>query len=848
MAISARQLIGIANNSYIPPGGDEGQVLAKNSNIDFDVDWQLGGGAGVTAYSTISELPLTNNDAGKLAFVSENNRLYIWNGTGWFNIALINTNPTITQGPDPSYFFATDGTPIVITLLASDPEGIPITWSFQVTSGTLGDTAVITQDDNVFTITPSTDSEDIGTFSITFTASDGVNIATAVSSFTLNFVTADQFYNQSVVLTTSSVNNGNNNVFVDSSATGVTITRDGTTTQGTFSPYSPAGWSGYFDGTGDELTIANNAAFNFGSDNFTVECWFNLTADAALDGSSTRPACLVGPGQLTTNEAWVLSLGGNSTTSGTSLFFQARNTSGTPTILTYTFTFNKNTWYHVSATQSGNNLKLFVNGNVVAENTSWTTDVNSGGSLIRIGRRAVSASFEHYFPGYISNVRVVKGTALYTTNFTPSTIPLTAVAGTSLLTLQDNRFIDRSTNNFAITRVGDTIPTPFSPFLPTEIYNTFIHGGSAFFTGSGLLTASNSALSIGTEDFTMEAWIYPTSTSTWQQVIGPQYGPDNVAILLNQGVNLFAYAGGGLLNWGGVVRLFQWNHVVLTRQSGTLRLYHNGVQFATTATFANSMSGTIYSIGRRVAGGELFFGYISGARVVKGTALYTADFTPSNTAPAPVTGTNLLLNFTNANIFDETGKIVVETVGDAKVSTDVVKYGNSSMAFDGTGDYLLIPNSPKIDLGTGNFTIEMWLNLANVASDWQTIISRAYTVAGGWRLYKTTSANELRWYVGSSLVVTTTQGHLSNNTWAHVAVVRNNGVATVYINGVSRGSASNATNLTPGNYAIEIGGGVQGGSYPMTGHISDLRITNGRARYIANFTPPTAQLGFTNAE
>lgn len=146
-----------------------------------------GSGTGVTAYTTIAQLPLAGNDSGSMAFVEQNNRLYIWTGVGWFNIALINTNPTISQGPDSNYVLALDGTPIAITLAAEDPEGIPIVFSAQVTSGTLGNTAVITQDANVFTITPSTDSADGGVFGVTFTASDGVNIATAVSSFELNF-------------------------------------------------------------------------------------------------------------------------------------------------------------------------------------------------------------------------------------------------------------------------------------------------------------------------------------------------------------------------------------------------------------------------------------------------------------------------------------------------------------------------------------------------------------------------------------------------------------------------------------------------------------------------------------
>ncbi len=139
------------------------------------------------AYATASDLPLIGNSSGDIAFVDGLNRLFIWNGSGWYNIALINTNPTITTVPNASYSFATDGTPIVLTLEAQDPEGLPIIWSYVVTSGSLGSTATVAQVDNEFTITPSSVQADIGSFSLTFTASDGVNLATASSSFTLAF-------------------------------------------------------------------------------------------------------------------------------------------------------------------------------------------------------------------------------------------------------------------------------------------------------------------------------------------------------------------------------------------------------------------------------------------------------------------------------------------------------------------------------------------------------------------------------------------------------------------------------------------------------------------------------------
>ena len=68
------------------------------------------------------------------------------------------------------------------------------------------------------------------------------------------------------------------------------------------------------------------------------------------------------------------------------------------------------------------------------------------------------------FKGFLSDVRLVKGTAIYTTNFTPPTEKLTAVTGTSLLTCQSNRFIDNSTNAYTITVNGNPKVSAFNPF------------------------------------------------------------------------------------------------------------------------------------------------------------------------------------------------------------------------------------------------------------------------------------------------------------------------------------------------------------------------------------------------
>jgi len=136
------------------------------------------------SYATAAELPLSGNTSGKMAFVQETNRLYIWSGTGWYNIATITSAAASISGANSSYNLATDGTPIVITLNQSGLTSP--TWSYSITSGSIGKTAVITQADNVFTITPSTRARNIGSFGVTFKATDGSNTIVTSSQFTMS--------------------------------------------------------------------------------------------------------------------------------------------------------------------------------------------------------------------------------------------------------------------------------------------------------------------------------------------------------------------------------------------------------------------------------------------------------------------------------------------------------------------------------------------------------------------------------------------------------------------------------------------------------------------------------------
>ena len=133
-------------------------------------------------------------------------------------------------------------------------------------------------------------------------------------------------------------------------------------------------------------------------------------------------------------------------------------------------------WFHVALTRSGSSLRCFVNGTQIGTTQTMSgTVTRSTANPLTVGGGPYAATSTN---GYLSNVRIVNGTAVYTSNFTVPTTPLTAITNTSLLTCQANRFLDASSNAFAITRSGDVSVQPFSPFNPTTAYSTSAVGGS----------------------------------------------------------------------------------------------------------------------------------------------------------------------------------------------------------------------------------------------------------------------------------------------------------------------------------------------------------------------------------
>ncbi len=664
----------------------------------------------------------------------------------------------------------------------------------------------------------------------------------------------DQYFNLTTLLLPGNGTNGaQNNTFRDSSINNFSLTRNPSTgpnapTQGTFSPFSQTGWSNFFvSSSSSNLSAVTGADTSPGTGDFCAELWYYTTTTGAQAG-------LFGNLESNTDTQWGILL----IQTANLVRFQGWNTtfvSGTEPA--------KNAWNHVAVCRSGSTMSMFING--TRAGTATVTNNFSATTNIRVGGPNGVANFD----GYISNARFVKGSSVYDpsqTSITVPTSPLTNITNTKFLTSQSNRFVDNSTANsgsgYTITPSGTPSVQAFSPFAPTAAYDAATVGGSGYFDGTDDYLRNSSlspALSLGSSDFCIEAWGYWTSFNEGlygSPLISFGASPGQLMIRANKtsgastSVNYYINNNGIFIPSagfssgvsGGTIYLNTWNHIALTRQGSTFRLFVNGAlvntqtdstSYGAAYTNVNIGSDTDPNAGRLT-------GYMTGARVVTGSPVYTAAFTPPTAPPTAISGTYLLANFTNAGITDATAKNAFETVGNAQISTTQSKFGGSSMYFDGTGDYLRTPYSKQWALG-GDFTIEFWINYSahgnygGIVSCANSNTSNAPTA--GWAVVFYATTNNLYFETQGGFSIQSSSS-ISTNTWTHCAVVRSGSTITMYIGGTSVGSGTSSAVFDSGSDPLLVGV-ERGFSGTIAGYIDDLRISR-YARYTSAFTPPTA--------
>ena len=787
-------------------------------------------------FNTLDSLPVTSLTAGQQAYVNANNRLYISDGSGWYNKALITLSPTMTLDPTGTITLSTDGaTASTVTIIPADSDTPTGLLSYSVESdGSMLGRAVLSQDSSVFTIRPlSADSGATdGTFTLTFkTTDDAANFGTASADFSLTFISTVDSSSSTVLLMKGRLNALDNSAITyrNSSDALTGFTEAGDVTASTFNPYRSGGYSTYFDGTGDHLTTATSTDFAFGTGDFTWEMWVYHTA--------YEPAYHLYWGTGSDHSI-------HHATSQGHMVYYTPTVGASSTLYTTGFgSMSANTWYHVAVVRQSGTTYLYKDG-VLQTSASDTTDYGTSANSMRIGASGADGSFS--YTGYVRDVRIIKGTAQYTSAFTPPTEPLTAIANTSLLACHLPYFADGSStgHSISLSGIGDTHTKPFGPY-DYSVWSLTDHGNSVYFDGTGDYITPNAVTAPGTGAVTYEAWVRQENGGSANHTIFDAStngfgGGNGIVVQISSGACQIITSDGISVLSGKQFQDEVWHHVAFVRDaSNNIQYYVDGIGRLTGQTYTGNTSSTSLRIGATNAGSNLFQGHIANARVTN-AQVYSSDFTPPT---APVTGISntqlVMYNGQDANVYDAAAGNTLLLINDTQSSTTQRKFTtSSSIYFDGTGDAIDIPRAQELlTFYTGDFTIECWFRPSAVNRNTAIMDFRPNSTAGSYPFIQPLNT-DLRFQNVSSGTLTAS-GVLAADTWIHIAVVRSNGTTTLYTDGISRDTGADTTNY--GCRSVPNIGKHNYAGLNLYGYLQDLRISKGYARYTANFTPPTAE-------
>jgi hypothetical protein len=586
-------------------------------------------------------------------------------------------------------------------------------------------------------------------------------------------------------------------------------------------PYSANlyGGSTYFDGASDYLTVNENIIQRL-PNAFTIQGWFNATSQIASNIS------IVSKGTVSTG--WEVSVG----RANTLLFTNATVALASVTPIKF------NEWNHFAVVRenTGNRTRLYLNGNL--EVTGVITNPFNETSNIYIGSGRVAGA--NIFTGYIAGIQI-DNSALYTSN--SLVVPTTAVTRTAntVFCLESVPTIIDYSINSGYETLGDAKLKTFSPYLPKGYYSNFFDG-----TGDNLSVPANAVFQL-TGDFTVEAWVYLTTINSYNMVFGSDNGASSDYLGIRASTVELAISNAAYPAWSYTFATNTWYHIAVTRSSNSLKAFVNGVELTLSSGSATNSSQYFQSsvpmmIGRygNTSTPYYFTGYISNARIVKGTAVYTSAFTPSTTPLTAISGTSLLTCQSNQFLDTSTNNFTITKNGEAKVTQFIPFSTNLSLSdigkslyFDGNGDYLKWPaGTDALNFGTSNFTVEFWMYPEfATANEWE-LIEAGTTNA--FSIYKRSASAgfSYRGYANTDILILS-DSNIVANAWTHIAVSRSNSYTTAWVNGLKVANTLDLTNYITPTTNMTMGGRI-GGSNLFTGYIRDFKVTKGVGKYESN--------------
>ena len=627
----------------------------------------------------------------------------------------------------------------------------------------------------------------MGNGTVTYTVAANDTFVTRSGSITIAGETFTVSQAPAPSLHVRSATTNNSIVFTDNSGAGHAITRFGDTKHVTFGTDTAI----RFDGNGDYLKTPASPDWNFGTGDFTIDLWvyFTSTPDnfdgifSTLKQSGTTGAYLmqVANGKI----QWYAP--------GTTGWM---NTGVTPVV---------GEWIHLAAVRSGNVLTIYVNGVDRVHRDCTGLSFNSSNAGLVFGR-LYTLTNGSYFSGYMDEMRVTKGYALWTADFTPPNNP------DAPDTDNDRISDEQETGTYSTDpNVADTDDDGIEDGDELNYWNTnwnADYDGDAGTYANNLLDpdSDNDGLSDGDEINSYGS--DPSTADTDSDSLDDSsevntYGTDPV----------MADTDGDGMDDGDEVAYWTthptagWDSA--SDSDGIVNLLD-----------PDSDNDGFTDEKERIAATD-----------------------PADPASFPVmpAGNALYLKSaaTNGSIVftDESGMgHGITPYGDTK---HVTFGSDTAIQLDGNGDYLKTPTSNDWNFGTGDFTIDVWVYFTSTPDNFDGIFStyKQSGTSGGYLMQ--VNAGTIQWYAPGTTGWMNTGVAPVVGQWYHLAAVRSGNVMTIYVNGVDRVHQPYTASINSSSDGLVIGK-----LYTLTtgyffgGYIDEMRVTKGFALWTGNFTPP----------
>jgi hypothetical protein len=596
---------------------------------------------------------------------------------------------------------------------------------------------------------------------------------------------------------------------------------------------SNSGNSVLFDDHLDYLELAHSTDLCFGSGDFTIECWAYYRGD--FDSYDAIFGNWTGAGA----DGYVLETVGSGAT--TDLEFYYYNDSNTFVGPVQGGTVTKNQWNHLCVCRSGNTIRVFVNGTMHGSGTSISTPIQDGTSTFTVGGRVAGAG---WWNGYITDLRVTKGQALYTSNFTPSTDPLTTTSqgatasNVKLLCCNKEIATDSTVAPGTITPHGFNGPhaKPFGRFTATDgeggmlwiksRTNSYFHVLQDTVRGAGKVLKSNSS------DGQMNATHYLGSFDN--AGFSFNVDADNDVQNSNQDFvswsfrkapgffDVVQYSGSA----SGVVKTVDHNLGCIPGCIIVKKISNDGNNWACYHRAMDSANPQEYSLSWST----------TNPRSTNTGINFWGDFLP--------TSTQFKVGDSDTGMGDPSGQWIAYLFGGGESLDDQAR----SVRFDDTNgaDYLNVPDDPAWDIGAVDFTMECWARFHSHNSH-DGIVHNVQN--GGWTngswIFEPVGGNLHFYYMNTGGSTGNIAGAaIPLHSWQHMAVTKSGNTITIYQNGIKTGSGTISGTIRDGSNPLTIGGQCVGTD--CDADISNLRITIGQVLYTNSFTPSTKPLTTTS--